>query len=66
MSHTETKKIEKKFTPSESKQAIENHKKAATHLEEARKSHLQAVKHHEDEEHEKAKKITFTAKEQLN
>lgn len=65
MSTTPTNKTEKKFTSSESKLAIENHKKAATHLDEAKKNHLQAVKHHEEEEHEKAKKSTIVAHEQM-
>lgn len=65
MSNTGTTKHEKTFTATESKLAIENHKKAATHLEEAKNSHLKAVKHHEEEEHEKAKKSTIVAQEQM-
>jgi len=33
---------------------IKNHKKAATHLEEAAKLHLEAAKLHEEGKHEKA------------
>ena len=33
---------------------INNHKKAATHLEEAAKLHLEAAKHHEENNHDKA------------
>lgn len=65
MSNTGTNKNEKTFTATESKQAIESHKTAATHLEKAKNSHLEAVKHHEEEEHEKAKKSTIVAQEQM-
>jgi hypothetical protein len=65
MSDTGTNKTEKTFTASESKQAIENHKTAATHLEKAKDSHLEAVKHHEAEDHDKAKKSTVAAQEQM-
>ncbi len=33
---------------------IKNHKKAATHLEAAAKLHLEAAKHHEENNHDKA------------
>ena len=33
---------------------IQNHKKAAMHLEAAAKNHLEAAKHHEEEHHELA------------
>ena len=65
MSNTATSKTEKTFTPSECKLAIENHKKAATHLEAAKVHHLKAVKQHEDGEHEKAKKSTIAAQEEM-
>ena len=65
MSNTGTSKPEKKFTAQESKQAIENHKTAAKHLDKAKESHLEAIKHHETEQHEKAKKNTIVAQEQL-
>ncbi len=55
-------KIEKKnVTPEDNKKRIENHKTTATHLEAAAKSHLEAAKHHEEEEHEKAAKSTIIA-----
>lgn len=59
------KATEKTFTPSEAKEAIENHKKAANHLESAKASHLEAVKYHQSGEHEKAKKCTIVAQEQM-
>ena len=65
MSNTGTNKTEKTFTASESKQAIESHKTAAKHLDKAKDSHLEAVKHHETEQHEKAKKSTIVAHEQI-
>lgn len=40
---------------------IENHKKAATHFKAAAKSHIDAAKHHENENHEKATKSTVEA-----
>jgi hypothetical protein len=55
-------KIEqKKVSPADNKKRIENHKTTATHLEAAAKNHLEAAKHHENEEHEKAAKSTITA-----
>ncbi len=45
----------------ENKKGIENHKKAATHFEAAAKSHLEAAKHHENENHDKAAKSTVEA-----
>ena len=65
MLHTATPKTEKTFTASECKLAIENHKKAATHLEAAKTHHLKEVKQHEDGEHEKAKKSTLSAQEEM-
>jgi hypothetical protein len=41
----------------------EGHKKAATHYEAAAKSHLEAAKHHESGNHEKAAKSTTEAHE---
>jgi hypothetical protein len=43
------------------KAIIENHKKAAKHLEEAAKSHHEAAKHHEAGEHDKAHHSTIKA-----
>ena len=43
-----------KLTPDESNKSIENHKQAALHLQAAAKHHLDAVKHHEEGEHDKA------------
>jgi len=40
---------------------IDNHKKAAKHLEEASKHHLQAAKHHEAGNHDKASDSTVKA-----
>jgi hypothetical protein len=40
---------------------IDNHKMAATHFEAAAKSHLEAAKHHESGNHEKAAKCTIEA-----
>jgi len=40
---------------------IENHKKAAMHLEEAAKSHHEAAKHHEEGNEDKAAKSTMKA-----
>jgi hypothetical protein len=55
-------KIEKKnVSPADNKKRIENHKTTATHLEAAAKSHLDAAKHHEEEEHEKAAHSTIKA-----
>lgn len=58
---TATKKEQSSFSPSENKKAIENHKKTATHLEAAAKNHLDAAKHYEDENQNKAAKSTITA-----
>lgn len=65
MSNTATTKTEKTFTPSECKTAIENHKKAADHLDAAKNHHLKAVKQHEGDEHENAKKSTIAAHEEM-
>ena len=40
---------------------IKNHKKAATHLEEAAKHHLEAAKQHESGNHDKAHECTLKA-----
>ncbi|TAE90248.1 MAG: hypothetical protein EAY81_01035 [Bacteroidetes bacterium] len=40
---------------------MDNHKKAATHFDAAAKSHLDAAKHHENGNHEKAAKSTVEA-----
>lgn len=59
---TTSLKIEQKnVSPADNKKRIENHKTTATHLTAAAKSHLDAAKHHEEEEHEKAAKSTITA-----
>ena len=49
---------EKKMTANEN---AANHKKIASHLQEASKSHIEAAKHHEDGNHEKAAYSTMTA-----
>jgi len=63
MEHTEVKnKTALEITPNaENKKGIENHKRAATHFEAAAKSHLDAAKHHEEGNHEKASKSTVEA-----
>jgi len=43
------------------KNIIENHKKAAKHLEEAAKLHHEAAKHHEEGNHDKAHHSTVNA-----
>ena len=48
----------KKMTTAEN---AANHKKIASHLQEASKSHIEAAKHHEDGNHEKAAFSTMTA-----
>lgn len=45
----------------ENQKGIDNHKKAASHFEAAAKSHLEAAKHHENGNHEKAAKSTMEA-----
>lgn len=42
------------LTPEQSKKRVENHKTTATHLEESAKHHLDAAKHVEEGNHEKA------------
>ena len=48
----------KKMTPAET---AANHKKIASHLQEASKNHIDAAKHHEDGNLEKAALSTITA-----
>ena len=50
----------------ENQKKIENHKKAATHLKAAAQSHLDAAKHHENQNLEKASKSTIEAKSHLS
>lgn len=45
----------------ENNTGIENHKKAAGHFQAAANSHLQAAKHHENGNHDKAAKCTVNA-----
>lgn len=45
----------------ENKKGIENHLKAAKHLEEAAKNHKRAAKYHEAGNHEKAAQSTIAA-----
>jgi cellobiose-specific phosphotransferase system component IIA len=47
----------------ETQKGIDNHKKAATHFDAASKSHIEAAKHHENGDHEKAEKHTIEAKD---
>ena len=57
----QTKTEETNVSTADNQKGIENHKKTATHLQEAAKNHLEAAKHHEDGNHEKAAKSTITA-----
>jgi hypothetical protein len=50
-----------KVPQADNQAGIENHKKAASHLEQAAKHHLEAAGHHENENHEKAAKSTVIA-----
>ena len=63
MSNLETPiKKEQSTTPTaETKKGIDNHVQAAKHLEEASKFHLEAAKHHEAGNHEKAAASTIKA-----
>ncbi len=62
MKKTKTIKKEKPSShTAENNKGIENHKKAATHFAAAAKCHLDAAKHHEDGNHEKAAKCTIEA-----
>ena len=45
----------------ENQKGIENHKRAAYHLQEAAKHHLEAAKHHENGDEEKAAYSTVKA-----
>jgi len=54
-------KTKKSSTTSATKEGIENHKTAATHLKAAAKSHLSAAKHHKNGNHEKAEKSSIKA-----
>ena len=60
MSTTQTPEVTKN-NPAEIQKGIENHKKTATHLEEAAKHHKDAAKHHEAGNHEKAALSTVKA-----
>lgn len=75
MKAVETKKVDQKLdqkremksNPIDANQkGIDNHKKAATHLEAAAKNHLSAAKHHEDGNHEKAAQSTVVAQGHVN
>ncbi|MFN7910332.1 MAG: hypothetical protein ACK5QC_00820 [Bacteroidota bacterium] len=55
----------KVLTPAENKKGIENHKVIAAHLEAAAKNHLEAAKHHAEENHEKAARSTIIAQDHL-
>ena len=48
------------------KDLIENHKKAAKHLEEAAKFHMEAAKNHEVKDHDKAHYNTILAQGHTN
>lgn len=62
---TTTTKQNGNFSADQSKTAIDTHKKTVTHLEAAAKSHLEAIKHHEEDNHDKATKSTIKANEYL-
>ncbi len=61
MTTTFPKSEKNQTTPADNQKSIENHKKAATHFDNASKSHLEAAKHHENGEHEKAAQSTVNA-----
>ncbi len=63
MSTTSTpiKKEEPTKTPMDKSALVDNHKKAASHLEEAAKNHHDAAKHHQDGNWEKASASTLKA-----
>lgn len=60
-------KIAQKATPASINQKdVENHRTAATHFEAAAKNHLNAAKHHEEGNHEKAAQCTVVAQGHVN
>lgn len=63
MENTEQKSINALavIPETENQQGIENHKKAAKYLRAAANNHLQAAKHYEDGNHEKAAISTISA-----
>jgi hypothetical protein len=55
-------KTEKKpIIVADNQKRVDSHKKVAEHLTNASKSHMEAAKHHENGEHEKAAVSTITA-----
>jgi hypothetical protein len=58
---TPIKKEQSTIPTAENKKGIENHKKTATHLKAASEHHLDAAKHHEEGNHEKAAESTVKA-----
>lgn len=55
-------KTESEIIPkAENQRGIENHRKAASHFEAAAKSHMEAVAHHQNGNHEKAAQSTAAA-----
>lgn len=60
-----TPNIFKIVVPTENKNGNENHKTIALHIEAAAKSHLEAAKHHEEENHDNAAKSTIVAQGHL-
>lgn len=63
MSTTNTfpKSEKKPIAKADNQKIIDGHKKAAEHLTNASKSHLEAAKHHENGDHEKAAHSTIQA-----
>lgn len=51
----------KPITAADNQKRVDSHKKTAEHLSNASKSHLEAAKHHENGEHEKAAHSTVKA-----
>jgi hypothetical protein len=62
---TTTPNLERKEVSADNQKAIENHKKTATHLDAASKEYLEAVKHFEAGNAEKAAESKAKADEQF-
>ena len=61
----QNKTEETKVSPVEKQNRIDSHKKTANHLDQASKYHLEAAKHHEADDHDKAAKSALTAQGHL-
>lgn len=62
---TPTKSEKTVVSPVDNKKDVENHKKIATHLEASAKHQMDAAKHHEENNHEKAAASTIKAQGHL-